>query len=119
MKWNSDGHIYICVLRQHHLDAPDEVPPIPPFRETTGNGIDLTQVIGGSELEVLNLVLTTEGEKIATKLFRKPTDGHQLVNWESQHQEHIKKSIPYGQMLRIIRNCTNEAGRLDTINELL
>ena len=42
MKWNSDGHIYICVLRQHHLDAPDEVPPIPPFRETTGNGIDLT-----------------------------------------------------------------------------
>jgi hypothetical protein len=46
---------------------------------------------------------------VSTRLFRKPTDGHQYVHWSSAHPEALKSSIPFAQLLRIKRNCSKDA----------
>lgn len=70
----------------------------------------LTYVIGGDRLEALDLLIKiNKKRKLTISLFRKPTDGHQFVHWNSAHPEHLKKSLPYSQLLRIKRNCTRLA----------
>lgn len=77
------------------------------FNGVTGNGINLTFVIGGKQLEALDVtIFIRQDNTLGTKLYRKPTDGHQFVHWTSAHPTHLKRSIPYAQLLRIKRNCS-------------
>lgn len=85
----------------------DGIPEL--FARTVDEDIKLTYVYGGETLEALDLVLELQGDgSVATRLFRKPTDGHQYVHWSSAHPEQLKTSIPYAQLLRIKRNCSRE-----------
>ncbi len=78
------------------------------FSSVTDEHIKLTYVIGEKRLEALDLELSLPGNgKIKTKIFRKPTDGHQYVHWKSAHPIHLKKSVPFAQLLRIKRNCSS------------
>ena len=45
--------------------------------------------------------------KLATKVFTKPTDRQAYLHKQSAHPNHLKKSIPYGQALRLRRVCTD------------
>ena len=45
---------------------------------------------------------------ITTDLYVKPTDTHQYLMATSYHPNHTKRSIPYGQALRILRICSNK-----------
>ena len=84
----------------------EDIPGI--FSGVTDESIKLTYVIGGDQLEALDLALhLTSTGTITTKIFRKPTDGHQYVHWKSAHPIHLKKSIPYAQLLRLKRNCSS------------
>ena len=47
--------------------------------------------------------------KLATKIFTKPTDRQAYLHKTSAHPNHLKKSIPYGQALRLRRICTEPA----------
>ena len=86
--------------------APDDIPNL--FTEAVDDAIKLTYVIGGDRLEALDLeLLLADDGTIKTKLFKKPTDGHQYVHWKSAHPISLKKSIPFAQLLRIKRNCTS------------
>lgn len=86
----------------------DEIPGL--FAQTVDGSIKLTYVYGGNFLEALDLVLELQADgTVATRLFRKPTDGHQYVHWSSAHPEQLKTSIPYAQLLRIKRNCSRES----------
>lgn len=77
------------------------------FAQTVDEHIKLTYVIGGRSLEALDLVLELEQDgTIATRLFRKPTDGNQFLHWRSAHPVSLKTSVPYAQLLRIKRNCS-------------
>ena len=42
-----------------------------------------------------------------TDLYCKPTDAHNYLSFDSAHPEHTKKSLPYSQLLRVRRICTN------------
>ena len=42
-----------------------------------------------------------------TDLYCKPTDAHNYLSYNSAHPEHTKKSLPYSQLLRVRRICTN------------
>lgn len=85
----------------------EEIQPL--FNAARGRGIELTFVIGGRELVALDVTIffTTDG-RIGTRLFRKPTDGHQYVHWRSAHPYHLKASIPYAQLIRLRRNCSED-----------
>ena len=86
---------------------PADIPQI--FNETVDENIKLTYVIGGDHLEALDLKLKLNANgKITTSLFRKPTDNHQFVHWASHHPPHLKRSLPYSQLIRIKRNCSHD-----------
>jgi hypothetical protein len=44
---------------------------------------------------------------VYTDLYCKPTDSHNYLLYESSHPDHLKKSLPYSQLLRVRRICTN------------
>ena len=47
------------------------------------------------------------GDKFETDIYSKPTDCHQLLEFNSAHPIHIKKSIVYNQALLIKRFCSS------------
>lgn len=47
--------------------------------------------------------------KLTTKLYRKPTDKHQYLHFESSHLKHWKTSIPYSQAIRFKRICSHKS----------
>lgn len=74
---------------------------------TVDENIKLTYVHGVKELDALDVRLRIESDgTISSRLYRKPTDGHQFLHWASAHPTSLKRSIPYAQLLRIRRNCT-------------
>lgn len=44
---------------------------------------------------------------LETTIFRKPTAGNSLLNWESFHPTPLRQGIPVGQYLRARRNCSS------------
>lgn len=87
----------------------NDIPNI--FRGNVDDNIRLTYVIGGEQLEALDLVLflndTNSNKRIKTRILRKPTDGHLFLHRDSAHPLRLKKSIPYAQLLRLKRNCSD------------
>lgn len=47
--------------------------------------------------------------KLSSTLFRKTTAGNTVLHSDSFHPTPLKISIPYGQYLRLCRNCSNDA----------
>lgn len=87
---------------------------------TVDESIKLTYVDGNRELDALDVRLRIEDDgTISSRLFRKPTDGHQFLHWSSAHPSSLKRSIPYAQLLRIKRNCSFESDFLREAEILL
>lgn len=81
---------------------------VPIFSSVVDQNIKLTFVVGRKELEALDLKIIIEDEgKIKTRLFRKPTDGHQFIHWSSNHPVHTKKGVVFSQFLRAKVNCSD------------
>ena len=59
-----------------------------------------------------------EQGKLATKLYTKPTDRQAFLHKHSSHPNHMKKSIPYGQALRLKRICSNQNEYDEAIQQL-
>ena len=78
------------------------------FAQVTCESIKLTWVWSRSSLVVLDLVIHLDEGQLSTTVHPKPTDGHQFVHWSSAHPRHIKRSIPYAQLLRMRRICSKE-----------
>ena len=53
-------------------------------------------------------VYIEENNIIKTKLYTKETDTHNYLHRKSVHPEKLKRTIPYGQALRVRRICTME-----------
>ena len=45
-------------------------------------------------------------QKLLVELYTKPTDTHNYLHFNSFHPSHTKRGGPYGQFLRVRRNCT-------------
>ena len=45
-------------------------------------------------------------KKVYTSLYTKPTDTHSYLRYDSAHTRHSKNAGPYGQLLRVKRNCS-------------
>ena len=61
-----------------------------------------------TEINFLDLTIYKDATgKLATKVYTKPTDRQAYLHRNSAHPSHLKKSIPYGQALRLRRICSD------------
>lgn len=73
-----------------------------------------------SSISFLNARVRLADNKLITKLYRKPTDKHRYLHFESSHVKHNKASIPYSQVLsfkRLRSADTDFRGNCEKIRE--
>lgn len=61
-----------------------------------------------STINFLDVNVTVSEGKLITKLYRKPTDKQQYLNFQSSHVKHCKTGIPYSQAHRFRRICSEK-----------
>jgi hypothetical protein len=57
----------------------------------------------------LDTIVKREDNKLFTDLYTKETDTHSYLHYTSSHPRHMKEKGPYGQFLRLKRNCAKDA----------
>ena len=71
--------------------------------------LKFTQHVSVNELPFLDLLITIREGKLETRTFFKPTDKNSLLKYESHHPKALRDNLPYGQFLRLRRNCSENA----------
>ena len=69
--------------------------------------VKFTANISYSQVEFLDLVIKIENGKLKSDLFIKPSNLQLYLNYNSNHPEHCKTGLIYGQALRIVERCTD------------
>ena len=62
-----------------------------------------------TDTSYLDIHLFLQDGFLHTDLYCKPTDTHALLHYKSFHPRHCKSAIPYGQLLRLRRICSDDA----------
>ena len=68
-----------------------------------------THTISESDISFLDINLCISGDYISTSIHYKDTDTHRYLQHLSSHPRHCKESLPYNQLLRFRRLCSNDA----------
>ena len=68
-----------------------------------------TWKISDTSLAFLDIKLSIEGNGLCTSVHYKPTDSHSYLLYSSSHPSHVKNSIPYSQLLRLRRLCSEDS----------
>ena len=71
--------------------------------------IKFTYEYSAKNIPFLDLKVGLKDEKITTELHVKPTDHHQYFHFSSVHPNDTKRSLVFGQSLRMSRLCSNES----------
>ena len=61
-----------------------------------------------SKINFLDVTVSKNNNKLSTDLYTKETDKYQYLHAKSCHRSCMKRTIPYGQAVRIKRICSNE-----------
>jgi len=80
--------------------------------------IKFTMESSDSHIPFLDTLVYTQNLKIKTRLYIKPTDKKQYLHYNSEHVEHIKKSIPYAQALRFRRIIVDDEIFIEELSNL-
>ena len=67
------------------------------------------------KVEFLDLVIQKVNNKLETNLYIKPSNKQLYLDFQSNHPDHCKEGVIYGQALRVIERCSNT---LDAENHL-
>ncbi|XP_041466218.1 uncharacterized protein LOC121416797 [Lytechinus variegatus] len=81
------------------------------FIDRLGNmhpSVQLTNEVSDASVAFLDLKVTIEGTGITTSVHYKLTDSHTFLNYASSHPPACKNSIPFSQLSRIRRICSEE-----------
>ena len=68
--------------------------------------LKFTYEVSPTSLSFLDTVITLNEGSLSSELYTKPTDTHNYLHYTSCHPINVKKGLPFGQFLRINRNCT-------------
>ena len=68
-----------------------------------------TWEISDTSLAFLDIKLSIEGNGLCTSVHYKPTDFHSYLLYSSSHPSHVKNFIPYSQLLRHRRLCSEDS----------
>ena len=69
--------------------------------------LKFTQEIGQSCLVFLDLNIYVDGNLLRTTTHTKATARNCLLRFDSFHPRHLRENLPFGQFLRLRRNCSN------------
>ena len=84
-----------------------------------GINFPMEEVKFGKSVNYLDLNIYLDDEnKIHHKLFTKPTDARAYLNPNSFHPKHVFASIPFSQMIRVIKRNTKEESCSQDLSEL-
>ena len=79
----------------HHLNSKHET-------------IKFTEESSIKSINFLDITVNLDNNgQITTDLYCKPTDSHNYLLFSSEHPRHILRGIPYSQLLRVRRICSN------------
>ena len=70
------------------------------------------------EVNFLDLIIKLINGELKTDFFVKPTDTHQFLDPTSSHSYHCKKGIPYSQVLKLDRICSDNENFDKSCNDL-
>ena len=80
--------------------------------------LQFTHTISETELPFLDINLRISGDHIRTSIHYKATDTHSYLHYDSSHPRHCKQSLPYSQLLRLRRICSDQADFLNKAQEM-
>ena len=72
------------------------------------HSIKFTAEWSNDRINFLDVQVIRKSKGLVTDLYSKPTDTHQLLHRTSCHPNHTKKGIPYSQVLRMRRICSED-----------
>lgn len=81
--------------------------------------IQFTATVSDTSISFLDTKITLNNNKLHTTLFKKPTDKHQFLHFESHHPRHCKNAIPFSQIVRLRRLCMNDTDYNQKVDELV
>ena len=70
--------------------------------------IKFTMEKSRTEIAFLDTKVRLNKGELSTELYTKPTDSHNYLRYNSSHPKHVMKAIPYSQLTRIKRICTDQ-----------
>ncbi|CAG2236144.1 unnamed protein product [Mytilus edulis] len=111
-----DEHIksFVPLIKSYVKDTPDFINKIERIKNLPEGTILATMDVTSLYTNIPNQEDTivkfrkTLGT-VEVELYTKPTDTHSYLHYDSEHPIPCKKAGPYGQFLRVKRNCTNDA----------
>ncbi|XP_078515246.1 extracellular calcium-sensing receptor-like [Lissotriton helveticus] len=62
--------------------------------------------VSPNEIAFLDLTIKLKEGSLSTTMYRKPTDRNSLLHYTSHHPKALRTNLPFGQFLRIRRNCS-------------
>ncbi|XP_053556225.1 uncharacterized protein LOC128647464 [Bombina bombina] len=71
-----------------------------------------------TQVDFLDVRLYKKQNRIHSTLFRKNTDRNSLLHYTSCHPPATKRSLPKSQLLRVIRNNTEEGNKIQQLHEM-
>ena len=80
--------------------------------------LQFTHTITETELPFLDINLRISGDRIRTSIHYKATDTHSYLHYDSSDPRHCKESLPYSQLLRLRRICSDQADFLNKAQEM-
>ena len=81
--------------------------------------IKFTYAISDTSVTFLDLKLSVVGDSIKSSLHFKETDSHNYLLYSSSHPPSCKNSIPFSQLLRAKRICSDQQEFKDTSDQML
>ncbi|KAJ1132389.1 hypothetical protein NDU88_010703, partial [Pleurodeles waltl] len=69
--------------------------------------LNFTHKVDCIQIEFLDLLLYITNHRITSRLYRKPTACNSILHAHSAHPLTQIRAIPYGEMIRVRRNCTD------------
>ena len=70
--------------------------------------IKFTMDYSTTKINFLDVAVTKVGKKLETDLYCRPIDSHHYLHAQSCHRNVYKRSITYGQTMKIKRICSTE-----------
>ncbi|XP_078541845.1 uncharacterized protein LOC144827386 [Lissotriton helveticus] len=84
----------------------DELNSFFTWLNTQSQDIQFTMNMSRTSIDFLDISIKVQNDHLHTTLYRKPTERNSLLRYSSHHTRSLRDNLPFGQFLRVRRNCS-------------